>query len=263
MAPLITHLWIAEQTWPLLAEQWGAFYGDFLFGNLAVDVDKFCPKLEQGTTHLVAKDETDAWLTQRSRRFIDLQAELLRAPFSALEPAEQVFVLGYVLHLAADEATTSRFEAFRAAHEGYPGAFASNETIAVAVDRTAAGLLRDRDGILTALGSSRVPKGLVGFIPDHCLEAMRWIVFPLIQEGGGIEAYIKLVRRNSLWHRHGQTSEDPVDEDLEEKLVPYRQRLLSSRVEASTVARQLDIEAVVSDSIAHCQARLLELAGLA
>jgi hypothetical protein len=263
MAPLITHLWIAEQTWPLLAEQWGAFYGDFLFGNLAVDVDKFCPELEQETTHLVAKDETDAWLTQRSRRFIDRQAKVLRAPFSALEPTEQAFVLGYVLHLAADEATTSRFEAFRAAHEGYPEEFASNETIAVVIDQTAAGLLRDRDGILTALGNSRVPKGLVAFIPDRCLEAMRWIVFPLIQEGGGIGAYIKLVRRNSLWHRHRQISEEPVDEDLEEKLVPYRQKLLDSKVEASTVARQLDIEAVVSASIDHCQARLLELVGLA
>jgi hypothetical protein len=263
MAPLITHLWIAEQIWPLLAEQWGAFYGDFLFGNLAVDVDKFCPELEQETTHLVGKDETDGWLTQRSRRFIDRQAELLRAPFSRLVPAEQAFVLGYLLHLAVDEATTGRFEAFRAVYEEYPGAFASNETISVVIDQTAVGFLRDRDGIVMALEGSRVANGLVSFIPDPCLEAMRWIVFPLIQKGGGIDAYIALVRRNSLWHRHGQNSEEPVDEDLEAKLAPYRQRLLDGQAEALAVARKFDIETVVSASIEHCQARLLELADLA
>jgi hypothetical protein len=75
MAPLITHLVIAERIWPLLAGRWNGAYGSFLFGNLAADVDKFCPDLDQATTHLVSKDGTDAWLTQRSRRFIDRQAD--------------------------------------------------------------------------------------------------------------------------------------------------------------------------------------------
>lgn len=263
MAPLITHLVIAERIWPLLAGRWNGAYGSFLFGNLAADVDKFCPDLEQATTHLVGKDRTDAWLTQRSRRFIDQQAELLRAPFPELAPAEQAFVLGYLCHLTVDEATTSRFERFRTAYEQRAGSFPWNEAISTVVDETAAGLLQDRSGMLEALESSRVPVGLFAFISDRCLQTMRWILFPLIREGGGFAAYIGLVRRNSLWHRHGQTSEEPVDEDLEDKLILYRQRLLDAETEARLVAEEFDIGAVVAASLDRCRKRLVELIELA
>lgn len=263
MAPLITHLVIAQRLWPKLAGQWGEAYGHFLFGNLATDVDKFCPDMEQATTHLIGKDGTDAWLTRRSRSFIDRQAELLRAPFAELTPAEQSFALGYLCHLAADEATTSRFETFRIDREARIGPLPSGEAIATVIDETAAHLLQDRDRVVAALESTRVPDGLLPFMPPRCLRAMRWILFPLIHEGGGFEAYLKLVRRTSLWHRHGQVSEEPVDEDLEEKLIPYRQRLLEDEPEARQVAAEFDIASVIADSLDHCWARLEELAGLA
>lgn len=262
MPPLITHLVIAEQVWPLLAPQWGEAYGDFLLGNLVVDVDKFCPDLDKVTTHMFDPKETHIWLAECSRRFIDQQAELMRAPFPEITPAEQAFALGYLCHLAADEATTGRYEAFRIAREERMGAFPSDEAIGTVVDETAAGLLQDRQRILTALENSRMPRGLLLFVPHRCLEAMRWILFPLIRKGGGFEAYIGLVRRNSLWHRHGQLGDGPVDEDLEAKLIPYRQRLLEAKAEAREAAAEFDIASIIAASLGHCRMRLTELAGV-
>ncbi len=263
MATFMMHLVIAERLWPVLAERWDRAQGDYLFGNLAPDVDKFCPDVEQATTHLVSKDGTDAWLTQRSRRFIDQQSELLRAPFADLPLEEQAFTLGYVCHLAADEATTSRYEAFRQAREARTRVPLPNEAIATVAGETAASLLRDREGLLATLEKGRVFDGLLPFVPGPCLKAMRWIVFPLLREGGGFEAYVRLVRRNSLWHRHGQTSEEPVDADLETELVSYRQRLLGEEAEARAAATEFDVAAAITASLDHCRARVLELAGLA
>lgn len=255
------HLVIAEQLWPVLAERWGGSRSHFLFGNLAPDVDKFCPGLEQATTHLAGKDGTNAWLTERSRRFIDRQPELLRAPFADLAPDEQAFVLGYVCHLAADEASTSRYEAFRQAREARTGAPLPNEAIAVVIGEIASGMLTDRAGLLVALENSHTFDGLLSFLPGRCLKAMRWIVFPLLREGGGFEAYIGLVRRNSLWHRHGQINEVPADADLEAELIAYHQRLAAQEAEARAAAAEFDVATVIAASLDHCRARVLELAG--
>lgn len=260
MAPFITHLVIAEHLWPLLAGQWPDAHGDFLAGNLAPDVDKFCPDLDQATTHLVGKDGTDAWLTQLSRRFIDRPTEVLRAPFPDLAPSEQAFALGYLCHLAADEATAARYQTYRQSREARSGLLLPNEAMGVVIDETAAGLLPDRDKIVATLENSRMPTALLPSVPALCLAAMRWIVFPFIGEGGGFAAYLGLVRRNSLWQRHGQIGEEPVDKDLEAKLISYRQRLLDDEAQARTLAGEFDIRSVIAASLEHCRARLVELA---
>lgn len=262
MAPFITHLVIAEHLWPLLAEQWPGAHGDFLAGNLAPDVDKFCPDLDQATTHLVGKDETNAWLTQRSRHFIDRPTGVLQAPFPDLTPSEQAFALGYLCHLAADEATADHYQNYRQIWEARSGLPLPSEAIGVVIDETAAGLLPGREKIVAVLENSRMPTTLLPAIPAPCLAAMRWIVFPFIGEGGGLDAYIGLVRRNSLWQRHGQIGEEPVDQDLEAKLIPYRQRLLDDEAQARTIAGEFDIHSVIAASLEHCRARLVELAHL-
>lgn len=263
MAPLIAHLVIAERIWPRLAQQWKGAYSGFLFGTLATDADKFCPELEQPTTHLIGKDGTDAWLTQRSRRFIERQTELLQAPFADLGPSEQAFALGYLCHLAADEATASRYVAFRDYRAARMGSLPADEAIATAVDERAATLLRDRSETIAILETSRIPTGLFPFIPRRCLHALRWIVFPLVRDGGGFESYIRLVRRNQLWHRHRQTSDEPVDADLEEKLAVFREHLLACEEEARSVASEFDFASTITATVDHCWVRLAELALLA
>jgi hypothetical protein len=261
MAPLITHLWMAQQLWPPLAGRWGEAYGEFLLGNLAPDVDKTCPGLEKGTTHLLNTGETRIWLAEGSRRFVDQQADFLRAPFAELMLAEQAFALGYLCHLAADEATTGRYAAFRLAWEAKTGRPLLDEAVGTVVDETAARLMEDRTNVLAALEAGRVPIGLLSLVPDDCLEAMRWVIAPLLRAGGGFEAYVQLVRRNSLWHRHGQARVEPLDEDPEAMLLLHNQRLLDEEAEARVVASEFDIASVVAASLEHCRERLADLMG--
>jgi len=113
VAPFLTHLMVGERVWANLdGHLWSADqappddgYGIFLFGCLAPDVDKFCEGLEQATTHFVAKDRGFSWVDRRTRRFLECPADFLRVPFADLAPAEQAFVLGYLCHVATDEAT--------------------------------------------------------------------------------------------------------------------------------------------------------------
>jgi len=107
MAPFLTHLVIGERVWDALDRQRPAQerYGTFLFGCLAPDVDKLCNGLEQSTTHFVGKDEDGMYAWRRSQQFLEHQQDFLRTPFATLEANEQSFVLGYLCHVATDEAT--------------------------------------------------------------------------------------------------------------------------------------------------------------
>jgi hypothetical protein len=53
MALLSTHVWSAERSWSLLAERWGAFYGDLLFGTLGFEAFRAAHEHHPGTFELV------------------------------------------------------------------------------------------------------------------------------------------------------------------------------------------------------------------
>ena len=211
MAPFLTHLVVGEQVWAALqGHPWQAGldgarpdgYGVFLFGCLAPDVDKFCPNLEQSTTHFVAKDSGFAWVERRTRRFLDRPVDFLRAPFADLPAAEQALVLGYLCHVATDEATGRFARRLVDLLETTGRPLPHVDAFLTVIDPRLWALARDPGQVLTALAAARIPDGTFPFAPLECLEALRQVVLPEVREGGGLRPYLGMVRRHMLEKLH-------------------------------------------------------------
>ncbi|MBN1657975.1 MAG: zinc dependent phospholipase C family protein [Anaerolineae bacterium] len=259
MAPFLTHLMIGEHVWAELEEYgppgngWhaAAHGGAFLLGCLAPDVDKFCEGLEQSTTHFVAKDRNFAWVSERTRRFLDGPADLMRAPYGDLVPAEQAFVLGYLCHVATDEATgrfaQRMFNDLTATGKTFPNV----DAFLTVIDPRLWAMTLDPGWVVTALERASVPNGPFPFIPADCLEALRQGVLPQVRAGGGFLPYLGMVRRHWQWCRHGRVSDAPDDPDLERDLEAHRRRVEVDLGACERLADDLDLVSLARDARAH------------
>jgi hypothetical protein len=251
MAPFLTHLVIGERVWAALdgAQPQAATYGTFLFGCLAPDVDKFDTELEQETTHFVAKDEAGSHTWLRSQRFLDQPSAYLRAPFRRLAASERAFVMGYLCHVASDEITS------RLAHSMQPGdvgtAFPHADALLTAMDPRVWGLAHDQAQIVSALASAVIPETTLRFVPEGCLSAMRQIVLPQVSEGGGLEPYLRMVRRHRRWLRHGLVSDDPDDPGLESEIAAYRSQIEADLPLSASLIDSIDLEFYVKEAMDH------------
>lgn len=255
MAPFLSHLVIGERVWLALEGRRPASdgYGVFLFGCLAPDVDKFCPGLEQGTTHFLPKDEGRTWVHRRTMHFLEHPDRYLRAPFSALAPAEQAFVLGYVCHVAADEATGQLAERIYrrliSADEPVPGP----DAVLTAVDPRLWSMAMDPAAMIAALHQISIPAETLPFAPAECLQALYRVVLPQVREGGGLEPYLHTVRRHRQFMR-GLPMAGAIDPDLEAELDAVRQELEQGLPQAEWLVNRLDLQRFVRDALERsCQ----------
>jgi hypothetical protein len=251
MAPFLTHLVIGERVWSALDgdRPRPSAYGAFLFGCLAPDVDKFHVRLEQETTHFVAKDESGRHTWQRCQRFLEHPDIYLRAPFGHLAAIEQAFVLGYLCHVASDEITGRLAQAMRA---GDPGADLPHaDALLTVMDPRAWALAFRRARIVSALGSAPIPESTFLFVPGGCLPAMHQIVWPQVAEGGGLEPYLRMVRRHRHWLRHGLVSDRTGDAGLESELAAYRIQIEADLPRSEDLMRSMDLESFVEEAVDH------------
>jgi hypothetical protein len=253
VAPFLSHLVVGERMWVAL-DGWSRRsedYGTFLFGCLAPDVDKFCVDLEQGTTHFVAKDESNAFMWRRTRRFIEHQDDFLRAPFHSLETGEQAFVLGYLCHVATDEITGRIALAIQgqltAAREAIPHV----DALLTAMDPRSWRLASGPQRLVSALEEAAILPGVFPFTSRACLDAMHQIVLPQIREGGGLEPYLRMVRRLRQWVRHGRVSDAADDPDLEAGLAAYRRQIEAGMPTAERLIETMDLESFVDRAVDH------------
>jgi hypothetical protein len=264
MAPFLTHLVIGERVWNALGSQRPAqeFYGTFLFGCLAPDVDKLCDGLDQKTTHFVGKDEAGTYAWRRSQHFLDNQTDFLRAPFQMLEAGEQAFVLGYLCHVATDEATARASVDLQTqlAKAGTP--LPSVDAVLTAMDPRFWALVTDPEGIVAALEAATIPDCTFTFATQACLTAMHRIVVPQVREGGGLGPYLNMIRRQKQWIRHGQVSDAADDPVLEAKLATYRRQiqadLPASEQLVAAIKLELFVEIAVRNSLACLHTLLAE-----
>jgi hypothetical protein len=257
MAPFLTHLMVGERVWaatsprPAAAELSRDGYGTFLFGCLAPDVDKFCDGLAQGLTHFVAKDDGFAWVDRRTRRFLDRPTAFLRAPFGDLAPAEQTFVLGYLCHVATDEAT-GRFAQRAVGHlEAAGRSWPHVDALLTVIDPRLWAMARDPEGVLAALAKAQIPSGTFPFAPHDCLEALHQVVLPQVQEGGGFLPYLRMVRRHWQWCRHGRVSDAEDDPDLESDLAVHRLRVEADLAVSERLVDELGLTSFAQEAIGH------------
>jgi hypothetical protein len=264
MAPFLTHLVIGERVWKALDSQRPAqeSYGTFLFGCLAPDVDKLCDGLGQETTHFVGKDEAGTYAWRRSQHFLDNQTDFLRAPFRTLEVGEQTFVLGYLCHVATDEATARASMDLQVQVAKAEAALPSVDAVLTAMDPRFWAMVADPEGIVAALEAVVVPEGTFTFAPQDCLTAMHKIVVPQVREGGGLGPYLNMVRRQRQWIRHGRVSDAADDPALEAELATYRRQiqadLPASEKLIATIKLELFVEAAVRNSLARLHTLLAE-----
>jgi hypothetical protein len=253
MAPFLTHLVVGERVWRARDGRWPdrKGFGTFLFGCLAPDVDKFCDGLEQATTHFVAKDEDSCWVWQRSQHFLKHQADILRAPFHALESDEKAFVLGYICHVATDEIMGRLGLALRSqlARTGTP--LPHIDGLLTAMDPRFWVLARDSEGLIAALMSATIPGGTFRFLPLDCLVAMHHIVWPQVRDGGGLIAYTNMVRRQWQWMRHGRVSDAPDDPDLEAELAAYRLQIETDLPASERLVDTIELEPFVQEAASY------------
>ena len=261
MAPFLTHLVIGERVWAARDGRWpGAEgYGTFLFGCLAPDVDKMCDGLEQCTTHFLPKDEAGDWTWLRGQQFLDHPLDFLRAPFEALAANEQAFVLGYLCHVAADEITGRLARALRQNLAASGRQLPNPDAVLTLMDPRIWATAAAPDRVLAALESATIPEGTFPAIPLRCLAALRQIVLPQLQEGGGLKPYVRMLRRQGQWTRHGRVSDSTGDAGLERELATYHRQLEAAFPASAQVVDTIDLERFVQDAASHSLQRISAL----
>jgi hypothetical protein len=272
VAPFLTHLVIGEQVWRALdlatpptdgRRGPGADdYGTFLFGCLAPDVDKFCAGLDQATTHFLPKDEGYAYAWRRSKHFLDHQAELLRARFHALSVEERAFVLGYLCHVATDEISARWAETQEADMRASGARLPDVDAMLTAIDPRFWTLAADPKGIIGALSMAAIPRATLPFVPAACLRAMHQIILPQVREGGGLEPYLRMVRRHRHWLRRGRVSDATDDARLEAELANLRQRLQADLPASERLVDGNDFDRFLDEAMAHSLQRIRALQAL-
>jgi hypothetical protein len=268
VAPFLTHLMVGEQVWrgdwrhsgawghttgwqPDDHEPSGDSYGIFLFGCLAPDVDKFCEGLPQGLTHFVAKDDGFAWVDRRTRRFLAGPTDFLRAPFGDLAPAEQAFALGYLCHVATDEAT-GRFARRMVGHLQATGRpWPQVDAFLTVIDPQLWAMARNPGEVFTALAEARIPNGTFPFAPLDCLEALHQVVLPQVCTGGGLLPYLRMVRRHCQWRRHGRVSDAEDDPDLERELARYHRYVEAGLAASERLVDELCLVSFAQEAVRH------------
>ncbi|NIV33784.1 MAG: hypothetical protein GWN58_31355 [Anaerolineae bacterium] len=258
MAPFLTHLVVGERVWAALDGKRPAadHLGTFLFGCLAPDVDKFCHGLEQGTTHFVAKDEAGTYVWLRSQRFLEGQDDFLRAPFHALEAAEQAFVIGYLCHIATDEITARSAQAIRSQSSGSRETLPNVDAILTTMDPRFWAMTRDSAGLVQALNRASIPDRAFVFTEGHCLRAMYKVVVPQIVEGGGLEPFMQMLRRQWQWTRHGRLSDETDDPQIEADLAAFRRRIEADLPTSERMVAELDLEFFLQEASRHSLQRI-------
>ncbi len=267
MAPFLTHLVIGERVWQALYAQTPppdqrratdvAYYGTFLFGCLAPDVDKFCPGLEQATTHFLPKDEGYAYAWQRSQHFLDRQDEFLRVPFPELLAHEQTFVLGYVCHVATDEIAARQAETIEAKGRTSRVGLPSVDAALTAIDPRLWAQASDPEGLAEALAKAMIPDGTFPFAPATCLRAMHQIVLPQVHEGGGLEPFLRMARRHQCWLRHGRMICDVSgDPGLEAELASLRRRIEADLPAAEKLVDRMDLSRYLQEAVDYSLERI-------
>jgi hypothetical protein len=255
VAPFLSHLMIGERVW-LSLQDWrpaSDFYGVFLFGCLAPDIDKFCPDLEQGTTHFLPKDEGRTWVHRRTLHFLEHPDRYLRAPFSALASTEQAFVLGYLCHVATDEVTGKLaqdiYQRLISVDEQVPGP----DAVLTVVDPRLWSMALDPEAMIMALEQASIPGGTLPFAPTECLRALYHAVLPQVREGGGLEPYLRTVRRHRRFMRGLPVTGD-IDPDLEAELDAARHELERGLPQAERLVDGLDLLEFARDAVERsCQ----------
>jgi hypothetical protein len=283
VAAFLTHLVVGERVWGQLegrgpqvwasarqgpaAEraqydgQWSnrADYGTFLFGCLAPDVDKLCAGLEQGVTHFLPKDEEGTYAWQRSLRFLDAPTEYLRAPFGALQPGEQAFVLGYLCHVTTDEISGRLALPVTdyMAEVGTP--LTRMDAVLTAMDPRFWAMATDREGVIAALSVAEIPDGTFPFVSSSCLAAMHQIVLPQVRQRGGLLPYLSMVRRQRRWMSHGQVSDATDDAVLEAELASYRRQIEEDLPASERLVETMELVLFVEEAVGHSYQRICAL----
>jgi hypothetical protein len=243
MAPLNTHLLIAERLWPVVPGPWQPYFGQFCFGCVVPDIDKLSPVLTQKSTHFFdPTDEEGLMFTHRSVTFIQQQAEFLRAPFAGLTPPEQAFALGYLCHLAVDEVSRALWDP--AAYQRFREIGVSSLVAVSTLDEIIWPYFRDYQGICRALYTV-TPLAVIPGISMADLGRMQDYLFHFTQAETAEKAMALVLK---MMYSTSQA-------DFEQRLAAYHHE----RSLITTQIGYLQFDRVISAGLDHSHHRLAAL----
>jgi len=248
MAPFNTHFLIAEKIWPevramitLPVTYSSMYYGQFCFGCVAPDVDKVSATLTQKDTHFFDRTtDYELMASHRSTAFLEHQAEFLCRPFTDLPTDAQVFLLGYLCHLAVDEVSKHmwRHDIWLQFKPIRPGASFA------ALDEAAQQRIQNYPAIVNALDSVNA-LNVIPLIPLMDLERMLAGTRNFVQARNVEEEFLALV---DLFDR-------PALEQRQEKQQVFRADI----DEARRRVHFFQINRLVNAALAHSRRRLDDL----
>ncbi|MFH2046374.1 MAG: zinc dependent phospholipase C family protein [Pseudomonadota bacterium] len=197
MASLITHLLVGKHVFQHIhnIEHSAKNYSAFLLGCLLVDVNRFSI-IDKSQTHFVKrkKENSKKYSSYSCENFLSqLDKELLR-PWETLSKEEQVFIAGYLCHLAADEIWKEfGWQQVRTLKMSALPEFPVTGTVMLtAYDMLCKKEFTDFDSVTQALNQVSIPDVLVNISHDSLLK-MWEIIRSHIIYGSTPDSYIQLL----------------------------------------------------------------------
>ena len=195
-------------------------------------------------------------------RKVPLRFDTFSEPFPILEPYEQVFVLGYLCHLATDEITARRAGEKNRELVTSGGALPHIDAILTVLDGRIWAAASDPAGVTMALVTAPIPDGTLVFAPRECLAAMHRIILPQIQAGGGLGPVLDMMCSQRLWLRFGDQGATAADvAGLKAELRAYRCHIAADMPAAESWVGGLDVESYVTEATNHSLQRIQVLLG--
>jgi hypothetical protein len=204
----------------------------------------------------LVKDEAGDWTRRRTQHFLAHPGEFLRAPFEDLESHEQVFVLGYLCHVATDEVSG------RAAHhveeqlDQDDDSLPHVDAILTAIDPKVWAMIDGPGQVLQALAAAHIPRQVLPFVAPDLMQAQYDVVVPQVAQGGGLDPFISMLRRARQWQRHERVSDAADDPELEANLSSFRQQIEADLPASERLAEALPLDSFVGEATTHSLGRL-------
>ena len=84
-------------------------------------------------------------------------------------------------------------------------------------------------------------------------------VLPQVREGGGLEPFLRMWRRQRQWLCHGRVSNETSEPAIEAKLSAVRQAMEPDMPQAEQLVETIDLIAFVDEAVCHSRQRIAAL----
>jgi hypothetical protein len=112
--------------------------------------------------------------------------------------------------------------------------------------------------IAAALSAAAVPERVLRSVPAACLRAMYEIVTPHVSEGGGVDSYLDMVRREREWMQ-GSGAGPEQGAGLHSELAAYGKRIRDALPASERLVDTMQLEPILAEAVLHSFERCAQM----